>query len=185
MKNQFSGQCQCGYIKYCVTGTPLAVFACHCTECQRQSSSAFGMALWIKKGKIEIINGKLKKWTRLTPSGNQMECSFCPNCGSRLFHQILNQSEIFSIKPGTLDDTSWLKPSGHIWTEKSQSWCSFEGESLTYEQNPDSFSEIINKWTEGKREELREKRYKKNTVILVFFLPSLLSALFSIFFSSS
>lgn len=26
------------------------------------------------------------------------------------------------IKPGTLDDTSWLKPDMHIWTSRRQPW---------------------------------------------------------------
>jgi len=27
-----------------------------------------------------------------------------------------------SVKAGTLDDTSWLKPDGHYWTSRKQSW---------------------------------------------------------------
>ena len=34
--------------------------------------------------------------------GNGMQ--FCPTCGTRLFHRVLGQSEILSIKPGTLND---------------------------------------------------------------------------------
>ncbi len=39
-----SGGCQCGAVRYEVSGPPRIVYACHCTECQRQSGSAFAMA---------------------------------------------------------------------------------------------------------------------------------------------
>ena len=144
-----SGKCQCGAVRYHVTGKPVTVFACHCTECQRQSSSAFGMALWVKDARVELLSGALKHWVRLMPSGRAMECSFCPDCGTRLFHKVLGQSEIMSIKPGTLDDTTWLKPAGHIWTKSMQSWVLLDSGSLRYEANPESFSDLMAAWTDA------------------------------------
>ncbi len=146
MNKQFEGQCQCGEVKYRVTGIPVTIFACHCTECQRQSSSAFGMALWIRHGTVELFSGTLQKWVRRTPSGNTMECSFCPTCGTRLFHKVLERSEMMSIKPGTLNDTRWLKPAGHIWTKSAQPWICFDSNLLQYEGNPDTFSELMAAW---------------------------------------
>ena len=45
MTQVHSGGCQCGAIRYEIEGEPLKVYACHCTICQRQSGSAFGMAV--------------------------------------------------------------------------------------------------------------------------------------------
>ena len=39
------GGCQCGAIRYEVLGAPVRLVICHCTDCQRQSSSAFGMTM--------------------------------------------------------------------------------------------------------------------------------------------
>lgn len=126
MSGQFEGKCQCGEVQYRITGTPITVFACHCTDCQRQSSSAFGMALWVKDAEVELLCGELKRWVCSMPSGSSMECSFCPTCGTRIFHKVLGQSEVVNIKPGTLNDTSWLRPSGHIWTKSAQEWISLD-----------------------------------------------------------
>ena len=71
MKKIFEGGCQCGAIAYRVTGVPVTLFACHCTECQRQSSSAFGMALWIKDPEVKLLSGQLKEWIREMPSGKK------------------------------------------------------------------------------------------------------------------
>ena len=39
-----TGGCQCGAITYEITADPIMTYACHCTICQTQSGSAFGMA---------------------------------------------------------------------------------------------------------------------------------------------
>lgn len=147
MIETFEGQCQCGEVKYRVVGTPVTLFACHCTECQRQSSSAFGMALWVRDADVQSLSGELKEWIRTTPSGRSMVCSFCPTCGTRLFHKILGQSRLMSIKPGTLDDTRRLQPAGHIWTRSKQHWVPIPADSLQYADNPASFEELFSAWS--------------------------------------
>lgn len=66
----FEGQCQCGEVKYRVTGTVATLFTCHCTECQRQSSSAFGMALWVRNAALELASGALNNTKALEPVGH-------------------------------------------------------------------------------------------------------------------
>ena len=142
----FEGQCHCGAVRYRVTGTPLTLFACHCTECQRQSSSAFGMALWVQDAQVVLTGSELSEWVRPLPSGQRMACRFCPTCGTRLFHQVLGQTRFMSIKPGTLDDTSWLEPAGHIWTASRQPWVDVPPTSLHYPGNPPGFEQLMAAW---------------------------------------
>lgn len=146
MPDARTGHCQCGAVRYRLTGEPLTLFACHCTDCQRQSSSAFGMALWVRKADVEMLSGPLKEWVRELPSGRRMACRFCPGCGTRLFHQVLGQEEVMSIKPGTLDDTRWLQPAGHIWTASRQPWVRLDEGSLRYPGNPDNFEALLAAW---------------------------------------
>lgn len=153
MVEVFEGKCQCGALAYRVTGQSLALFACHCSECQRQSSSAFGMALWVKKSGVELISGRLQSWVRSTPNGRQMLCQFCPVCGSRIFHQLSGQEEIISVKPGTLNNTKWLDPVGHIWSQSAQPWVEFDDECLMYPQNPSSFEAMFEAWKTKRRQE--------------------------------
>ncbi len=78
------------------------------------------------------------------PSGRKLDCDFCPNCGTRIFHRQVEKGEMISIKPGTLDDTSLLKPAGHIWKKSAQSWVAFDDDSLCFDGNPDSYDQMIN-----------------------------------------
>lgn len=143
----FEGRCQCGQLKYRVTGDSLTLFAYHCSECQRQSSGAFGMALWVETSSVDILSGELRTWTRRTPNGKTMSCPFCPACGSRIFHQFAEQKNILSIKPGTLNDASWPRPVGHIWRRSAQDWFNVSGDCLAYPANPqDEFQDMLEVW---------------------------------------
>lgn len=150
MDEVFEGRCQCGEVTYRVTGESLTLFACHCTECQKQSSSAFGMALWVRHSSVEIRSGRLTSWVRQMPSGRQMVCSFCPTCGSRVFHQMADQAEVISIKPGTLNDTRWLRPAGHIWSQSAQPWVDLGDARRVHRGNPPSFEELLESWQRSK-----------------------------------
>jgi len=47
---------------------------------------------------------------------------FCPDCGVRIYHVLKSAPDVLSLKPGTLVDTSWLRPSSFIWMKSAQSW---------------------------------------------------------------
>jgi hypothetical protein len=111
----FTGGCQCGACRYRVTGAPLRLYACHCTECRAQSASAFGISLIVRTGDFTLISGTPKVWERPTSSGGRMACNFCPDCGSRLFHQGSDAPETLSIKGGSLDQAPDLSEAYHIW----------------------------------------------------------------------
>ena len=145
MKETFIGHCQCAALKYRVCGTSIALFACHCQDCQRQSARAFGMALWVKDAEVEVLGGELKKWVRTMPSGRKMACRFCGICGTRIFHQVLG-SDTLSIKPGTLENTKDLKPCAHIWTGSKQDWVHIDNKALQYTGNPESYDALVSAW---------------------------------------
>ncbi|MFQ5567933.1 MAG: GFA family protein [Paracoccaceae bacterium] len=112
----FTGGCQCGACRYEVTGAPLRLFVCHCTECRAQSASAFGISLKIGTDDVRLTSGAPLVWERPTDSGGRLACSFCPECGTRLFHRRSTRPETLSVKGGTLDDGLDLSQAVHIWT---------------------------------------------------------------------
>ncbi len=118
------GGCQCGRVRYRFEGEPVALAVCHCRECQRQSGSAFGMSLLVRRGGFRVTEGTPRTFLRKADSGRDVECAFCPDCGTRLFHVPHYLKDTLNVKPGTLDDTSWLAPSLHCWTASRQPWVS-------------------------------------------------------------
>lgn len=142
----FTGGCQCGAVRYTLSGPPVVFYICHCTECQKQSSSGFGESFRVRQADLNVT-GELAAFERGSDSGSTVTCEFCPKCGSRLFHRRPGHGENLNIKAGTLDDTSWLGPAGHMWIRSKQPWVHIGPDELTYERQPaDKDAELIARW---------------------------------------
>lgn len=114
------GGCQCGEIRYESEGQPIALYICHCKECQKQSASAFGISLDVNRAYFRITQGKPKYWFRTSDSGRKLKCAFCPTCGSRLWHEYESgaHSETISIKGGSLDQPLDVSNATHVWVSR-------------------------------------------------------------------
>jgi len=140
-----TGGCQCGRLRYRVSAAPLAFYLCHCSECQRQTSSAFGESLRLARQGLEV-SGEASLFERTAESGARREGWFCPSCGVRIWHGTKGSPEI-NLKAGTLDDTSWLIPSAHIWARSRQPFVSIDDGALVYEGQPgDGYQAIKARW---------------------------------------
>lgn len=136
------GSCQCGDVTYLVTEEPLFTVACHCSDCQKLSTSAFSISMILKRTGFEILSGDLKCWERPTAAGGVAVCWFCPNCGNRIYHENPEMPEIVRLKPGTLDDTAILAPQAHCWTCREQPWLERISELPKFEKQPDLASAV-------------------------------------------
>ncbi len=134
------GGCQCGAVRYRLRREALVVYACHCRECQKQSASAFGLSVPFSREELEIV-GELASWRRPTDSGSFTTCWYCPACGVRVYHVSDRNPDGGTIKGGTLDDTSMLKPRFHIWTSRKQPWLDL-GDAVQFPVQPSDFAEI-------------------------------------------
>lgn len=141
-----AGGCQCASRRYLLTAAPLTLYCCHCSECQAQSSSAFGMSMLVAREALDVDWDTLAVWTRKTDSGNTLDCHFCPDCGVRLFHVGRESSEIISVKAGSLDLHKRLTPVGHIWTDSAQPWFTVPQGALTTARDPADMTPFIDLW---------------------------------------
>jgi hypothetical protein len=112
------GGCQCGRVRFTVAGEPLALYVCHCLECRKQSASAFGMSLMMPRASLALTAGEPRIWTRDADSGRRVACAFCPDCGSRLWHQGDQDAGTVTIKAGALNDPVDAAAAIHIWVKR-------------------------------------------------------------------
>jgi len=68
------------------------------------------------------VSGQTKSYVRIADSGNQNEGIFCPECGTRIYQIPNHFKDVLVLKPGTLDDTSWVRPSYFVWMKSCQGW---------------------------------------------------------------
>ena len=154
MRLPLTGGCQCGALRYEMTAAPITVYACHCADCQRQSGSAFALSLIAPRAALRVTEGTPALWQRPashTASGTPTDCLFCRDCGARLYNLPSRARAIAVAKPGTLDDTSWLTPVGHIWTKSAQPWVTFDAGTLLYDAQPPDFAALGAAWQARQR----------------------------------
>ena len=103
-----TGGCLCGTVRYSVRGEPVHVGRCHCTDCRRESGSAFTVyAQWPVEdfevsGEIVSYHGR----------------GFCPRCGSRLLNPPEAGDGLVEVRIGTLDDAPFaLTPDAELWVK--------------------------------------------------------------------
>ena len=133
-----TGGCQCGAVRYEIRAEPVMVYACHCTICQKQSGNAFAMAAAFPATAFTMLGTEPAHFVR-PGHGRKFRCYFCPDCGSRIYHQWFTEEgdvPFRNIKPGTLDDTSWLRPGCHVWTQHAQPWIRFSDDDVVFAQQP-------------------------------------------------
>ena len=143
-----TGGCQCGSVRYHLNEDPLALYVCHCRHCQKQSSSAFGMSMWMDRGAVEFTAGKLSLWSTRGDGGAEKICAFCANCGTPIYHAVDDGKDILSIKAGSLDDTRLLQPTCHLWTKRQQPWLKLDAyQDSCYETKPPDDETLLRRWS--------------------------------------
>ncbi len=132
----YHGGCQCGAIRYEVTLAAFQIYACHCTDCQRQSGSAFGMTMEVAESDFRLTQGEVNTFTLKSDAGRTKLGGFCPKCGSRIYNKSDGWPGKIFVKPGNLDETSWLTPPIHLWTRRQQGWVAIPEGVEAYEAEP-------------------------------------------------
>lgn len=129
------GGCLCGDVRYRVAEDPVTLYACHCTDCQRQSGSSFALTMIVRRGGVELVQGSPSEYSIELPDGRRKRAKFCCRCATRLFGPSSTDGLVV-VEPGTLDDASWLRPVAHIWARSAQAWFSIPEGALRFEKQP-------------------------------------------------
>jgi hypothetical protein len=129
-----TGGCQCGKVRYEIIEELHSVYTCHCMDCQRLTSSAFSLGIVVPEKGFRLTGVEPRQLQRTADSGRVNTRLVCPECGSWVGG--MPRDGVVRVRGGTLDDTSWLRPTRHIWTRRKQPWVMlpegdevFEGQS--------------------------------------------------------
>jgi hypothetical protein len=133
-----SGRCLCGAVRYSAEAEVAMQAVCHCTECQRQSGTAFSVFVAIPRAAL-TLEGETRAYTaKGEEHGTDTERRFCPACGSPVVSFVEVVPDLAFIKVGTLDDASWVKPAIEIWARSAQPWAPEFDDAARVERGPRS-----------------------------------------------
>ncbi|RZS46672.1 GFA family protein [Sphaerotilus mobilis] len=116
------GGCLCGDVRYTTTAEPVVVALCHCTHCQRQSGAAYSVNVGVPKGALQFTRGRTQVYADTGGSGQPVYRHFCGRCGSPILSDVVARPTLDWVKAGTLDDTSWVRPTLALWCDSAQPW---------------------------------------------------------------
>lgn len=115
----YQGGCQCGAVRYEVSGEPQHVALCHCNDCRKSSGAP--MVAWaaFTDSQFELVQGEP---VTFNSSGSAIR-SFCSICGSGLYYRNAEfLPGIVDIQSATLDDPDAFPPSAHIQVAERLGW---------------------------------------------------------------
>ena len=76
------------------------------------------MALLVEESVFRLVGAEPRLIQRVADSGRTVTRLVCPECGSWICNAARPDGR--RVRAGTLDDTSWLRPTLHFWTRSKQ-----------------------------------------------------------------
>lgn len=118
------GTCHCGYITYSAEIDPAKVIACHCTDCQVLSSSAFRLVVLAEKGSFRLLGAEPSAYIKTADSGRKRAHWFCPRCGTPVYATPPgeNPEQHYGLRVGSIRQRAHLRPSRQLWCQSSLPW---------------------------------------------------------------
>ena len=143
MKGELTGGCLCGAVRYTLReGFRLKPYACHCTDCQSRTGTAFSEHMLFTLSDLDI-SGELDVGEYRQPSGAQSRIFGCQRCKARIYATNDAREGMASLRCGTLDGSAGLVPAAHIWVRSKQPWIGLPENAVTMEEQPRSTEDWV------------------------------------------
>lgn len=131
-----TGGCLCGKVRYAVKPTVrFRPYACHCTDCQRRSGSAFGIQQSVLANDL-AVEGELLRGQHIQPSGAVAGIFACKHCLTRIYTDNDQRPGIVNLRAGTLDSSPVMIPAAHLWVQSKQPWVVIPDDAIVMETQP-------------------------------------------------
>lgn len=101
-----SGSCRCGRTEFRIVSQPICTAACHCSGCQKMSSSAYSLTVMVPSDGFEVTKGEPVIGGL---HGADVHHYFCPHCMTWMFTRPQGV-DFVNVRPTMLDDARWFRP---------------------------------------------------------------------------
>jgi len=137
------GGCGCGAVRYRVTGEPIFVNNCHCTQCQHQTGSTSVVNAFFEAERVELLAGELAESTVVAGSGGPHVIVRCAACGAALWSYYPRLGRLgLGLRVGTLDDSGSMRPDAVIFVSEAMPWVAHPQDIPVFERGYD-FREVL------------------------------------------
>lgn len=112
------GKCRCGRVRIRISKPPLITAACHCTGCQRMSSSAFSLSAAIPADGFEVTAGD----PVIGGMHGEARHHFCGWCMTWMFTRPAGMDWFVNVRPTMFEDKAWFVPFMETFTDEKLAW---------------------------------------------------------------
>jgi hypothetical protein len=130
-----AGGCSCGKVRYSADAEPIFAGLCHCTSCQKITGTSFSMVVAVPASAL-TVTGDVKTYDSKGDTGLDRHSGFCPNCGSPVIATADVMQDVVMIRAGTMDDSSWVKPTMEIYCDSKMPWVALGGGLQSFPKMP-------------------------------------------------
>lgn len=156
------GGCCCGYVRYRLEQAPMAVHCCHCTSCQRETGSAFGINVLIEATKVTVLPsapatvpahpGAPNTFPPAGPdppssskpdliraqipqeSGEAQNVTHCPKCFTAVWTEYSVGPAVRFVRQGTLDRAWLVQPDLHLYVRSKRDFVTIEDGTTQFQE---------------------------------------------------
>ncbi|MCJ1401373.1 hypothetical protein MMC11_004585 [Xylographa trunciseda] len=120
--SEIKGQCHCGQTEWTVKLADKAHVLCHCDTCKTLSGAAATLNTIIPESDFKLTKGELKHYTYKGDSGKDVNCYYCPNCTTHVYHHQTVMGPKFVVRTIALEGAKEWKPAAEVWGKAKMSW---------------------------------------------------------------
>ena len=131
-ENERTASCSCDQLRATCRGEPARISLCHCFACKKRTGSDFTLNATYADEQVTIV-GEARVYERYgEDGGNWVRQSFCPHCGTTLFHRIELRPGMVSVAIGCFGTHEFPPPRFEVYRE-----CAMQGLELHIEPAPE------------------------------------------------
>lgn len=117
------GGCDCGRVRYRMSGRPLFVHCCHCRWCQRETGASFALNAMIEADRVQSLGDVPELVHTPSQSGAGQQIARCGHCRIAVWSHYAGAGPLVAfVRVGTLDNPDRFPPDIHIFTASKQPW---------------------------------------------------------------
>jgi hypothetical protein len=131
-ERDLEGGCQCGAIRYRVSGQPVMAAICHCTMCRRANAAPAAAWAMFREAQVAFLNGSPTTYA----SSPEARRGFCPTCGTQICFTAEDIPGLIDLTIGSLDHPELVAPTLHYWAAERLPWVRFADDLPKFPESP-------------------------------------------------
>ncbi|HLK35213.1 MAG TPA: GFA family protein [Polyangiaceae bacterium] len=128
------GSCLCGGVRYEAEGPLTFMTRCHCVQCRKASGAEFATNANVSKATFRVVSGERLLGRFEWSPGNRR--AFCSRCGSPLFKEYADRSDVVRLRLGCLDTDVPERPMAHLFVGEKPAWSEITDTLPQFEKRP-------------------------------------------------